>query len=65
MTKEEFLVGKSIRVNTELMQIFLQCHIAQQTEYGVFKSVNKYGHESYNFETSMIKVTIPFDKKGV
>lgn len=64
MTKEEFLNGKSSPVNKELMQIFLQCHIVEQTGHGVPKIVKKYGTESYEFGTSMITVTIPFAKTG-
>lgn len=64
MTKEEFLNGKSSPVNKELMQIFLQCHIVEQTGHGVPKIVKKYGPESYEFWTSMITVTIPFAKTG-
>lgn len=64
MTKEEFLNGKSSPVNKELMQIFLQCHIVEQTGHGVPKIVKKYGPESYEFWTSMITVTILFAKTG-
>lgn len=46
------------------MKIFLQCHIVEQTGHGVPKVVNKYGAKAYDFGTSMITVTIPFDKSG-
>ena len=65
MTKAEFLAGKSNPVNNELMQIFLQCHIVEQTGHGVPKIVEKYGPESYDFGTFMITVTIPFDKNDI
>lgn len=64
MTKEEFLSGKTHPVNEELMKIFLQCHIVEQTWHGVPKVVKKYGVNAYNFGTSTITVTIPFDRNG-
>ena len=64
MTKEDFLSGKTHPVNEELMKIFLQCHIVEQTGHGVPKVVNKYGAKAYDFGTSMITVTIPIDKSG-
>lgn len=64
MTREEFLTGKSSPVNKELMQIFLQCHIVEQTGHGVLKIVKRYGPESYDLGTSMITVTIPFAKNS-
>lgn len=64
MTKEDFLAGKTHPVNEELMNIFLQCHIVEQTGHGVPKVVKKYGSEAYDFGTSTITVTIPFDRSG-
>ena len=46
------------------MKIFLQCHIAEQTGHGVPKVVRKYGAQAYDFGTSTITVTIPFDRSG-
>lgn len=64
MTREGFLSGKFSPVNKELMQIFLQCHIVEQTGHGVSKIVKRYGPKSYEFGTSMITVTIPFAKNS-
>ena len=64
MTKEDFLSGKTHPVNEELMKIFLQCHIVEQTGHGVPKVVRKYGAKAYDFGTSTITVTIPFDRSG-
>ncbi len=64
MTKEDFLSGKTHPVNEELMKIFLQCHIVEQTGHGVPKIVSKYGYGAYEFGTSTITVTIPFEKNG-
>ena len=64
MTKEDFLSGKTHPVNEELMKIFLQCHIVEQTGHGVPKIIKKYGVEAYDFGTSTITVTIPFDRSG-
>ena len=64
MTKDDFLSGKTHPVNEELMKIFLQCHIVEQTGHGVPKVVSKYGIDAYDFGTSTITVTIPFEKKG-
>ncbi len=64
MTKDEFLSGKTHPVNEELMKIFLQCHIVEQTGHGVPKVIKKYGVNAYNFGTSTITVTIPFDRNG-
>ena len=64
MAKEDFLSGKTHPVNEELMKIFLQCHIVEQTGHGVPKIIKKYGVEAYDFGTSTITVTIPFDKSG-
>lgn len=63
MTKSDFITGKSCPINSELMRIFLQCHIVEQTGHGVPKIVEKYGANAYEFGTSMITVTIPFNKK--
>ena len=64
MAKEDFLSGKTHPVNEELMKIFLQCHIVEQTGLGVLKVVRKYGAQAYDFGTSTIIVTIPFDRSG-
>ena len=64
MTKEEFLSGKSSQVNKKLMQIFLQCHIVEQTGHVVPKIVKRYRPDAYDFDTSMITVIIPFIKNG-
>ncbi len=64
MNKRDFLLGKTVPVNEELMKIFLQCHIVEQTGHGVPKVVKKYGEEAYDFGTSTITVTIPFDRNG-
>ena len=64
MTKEDFLSGKTHPVNEELMKIFLQCHVVEQTGHGVYEVVRKYGAKAYDFRTSTITVTIPFDRSG-
>ena len=67
MTKEEFLSGKTDPVNKDLMKIFLQCGIVEQSGHGVPIVVKQYGENAYEFSENMIKVTIPFNKsqKGV
>ena len=62
MTKEDFLAGKTHPVNEELMKIFLQCQVVEQTGHGVPKIIKKYGKDAYTFGTSTITVTIPFEK---
>ena len=37
-------------------------HIVEETEHGVAKVVRKYGAQAYDFGTSTIIVTIPFDR---
>ncbi len=64
MTKDDFLSRKTHPVNEELMKIFLQCHIVEQTGHDVPKVVSKYEGSAYKFLTSTITVTIPFDKSG-
>lgn len=64
IAKEDFLSGKTHPVNDELVKIFLQCHIVEQTRHGVPKIIKKYGIEAYDFGTSTITVTIPFDRSG-
>lgn len=64
MTEEDFLSGKTHPVSEELVKIFLQCHIVEQTGHGVPKIIKKYGVEAYDFGTSTITVTIPFDRSG-
>lgn len=39
-------------------------HIVEETEHGVAKVVRKYGAQAYDFGTSTIIVTIPFDRSG-
>lgn len=67
LTKEEFLSGKTDPVNKDLMKIFLQCGIVEQSGHGVPIVVKQYGENAYEFSENMIKVTIPFNKskKGV
>lgn len=63
MTKEDFLSGKTHPVNEELMKIFLQCHIVEQTGHGVSTIVDKYGREAFTFLDNFLRVTIPFNYK--
>lgn len=62
LTKEEFLSGKTEPVNKELMKIFLQCGIVEQSGHGVPIVVRKYGDKAYEFSENMINVIIPFAK---
>ena len=62
LTKAEFLSGKTDPVNKDLMKIFLQCGIVEQSGHGVPIVVREYGEKAYTFSENMIKVTIPFDK---
>ncbi len=64
MSKKEFLEGKSNPVNAELMNIFLKCGIVEQSGHGVPKVVEKYGIDAFEFGTSTIVVTIPFNLEG-
>lgn len=62
LTKEEFLAGKTEPVNKELMKIFLQCGIVEQSGHGVPIVVREYGKNAYKFSDNMIMVVIPFSK---
>lgn len=62
LTKEEFLAGKTEPVNKELMKIFLQCGIVEQSGHGVPIVVREYGKNAYKFSDNMITVVIPFSK---
>lgn len=62
LTKEEFLAGKTEPVNKELMKIFLQCGIVEQSGHGVPIVVKEYGEQAYRFSKNMITVVIPFSK---
>ena len=39
-------------------------HIVEQTGHRIPKIVRKYGAKAYDFRTSTITVTIPFDRRG-
>ncbi len=60
LTKEQFLAGKTEPVNPELMRIFMQCGIVEQSGHGVPIVVREYGKNAYTFSKNMITVTIPF-----
>lgn len=62
LTKEEFLAGKTEPVNKELMKVFLQCGIVEQSGHGVPIVVREYGEKAYTFSANMITVTIPLNK---
>lgn len=64
LTKEEFLSGKTQPVNKELMNIFLQCDIVEQSGHGVPLIVKEYGEKAYIFSENSITVVIPFDRIG-
>lgn len=64
LTKEQFLKGKTKPVNKELMDIFLQCKVVDQSGHGVPTIVDIYGEDAYEFSDDSITVTIPFDKIG-
>ena len=63
LTKEEFLSGKTDPVNEDLMKIFLQCGIVEQSGHGVPIVVREYGEAAYEFSANMIKVVIPFNRQ--
>jgi predicted HTH transcriptional regulator len=62
LTREEFLAGKTEPVNKDLMKIFLQCGVVEQSGHGVPVVVREYGESAYSFSENMITVTIPFAK---
>lgn len=64
LTKEGFLFGETQPVNAELMKIFLQCDIVNQSSHGVPIIVREYGEKAYKFSEKSITVTIPFDRTG-
>lgn len=64
LTKEQFLSGKTKPVNKELMNIFLQCKIVDQSGHGVPIIVKEYGEKAYQFFEDSITVVIPFNKNG-
>jgi predicted HTH transcriptional regulator len=62
LSKQEFLAGKTEPVNKELMKIFLQCGVVEQSGHGVPIVVREYGENAYSFSDNMITVTIPFSR---
>ena len=64
MTEEDFFGGVNKPVDEFLVKVFIKLGLIKQTGHGVPKVVRKYGAKAYDFGTSTITVTIPFDRSG-
>ncbi len=60
LSKENFYSGTSIPINRALKDIFISVGLAEQSGHGVPIIVSHYGKEAFSFESSTIKVTLPF-----
>lgn len=60
LSKESFYSGTSVPINRALKDIFVSVGLSEQSGHGVPIIVSKYGKEAFSFESSTIKVTIPF-----
>ena len=60
LSKESFYSGTSVPVNRALKDIFMSVGLSEQSGRGVPIIVSHYGKEAFSFESSTIKVTIPF-----
>ncbi len=60
LSKESFYGGTSIPINKALKDIFISVGLAEQSGHGVPIIVSHYGKEAFSFESSTIKVTLPF-----
>lgn len=60
LSKESFYSGTSVPVNRALKDIFMSVGLSEQSGHGVPIIVSHYGKEAFSFESSTIKVTIPF-----
>ena len=58
-----FLKGVSKPRCIELAEIFLQLKISERSGRGVLKIVEKYGKNTFQFDETFLKVTIPFARK--
>lgn len=60
LSKESFYSGTSVPVNRALKDIFMSVGLSEQSGHGVPIIVSQYGKEAFSFESSTIKVTLPF-----
>ncbi len=63
MSKEEFFRGISKPRNLELMKIFLDIGLVEQTGYGVPKIISEYGRTAFEFFDNSIIVSLLFTDK--
>ncbi len=61
-SKEDFYRGISRPVNKELTDIYIKLHLIEQSGHGVPIVVKQYGEKAFEFGTSFIIVTIPFEQ---
>ncbi len=64
-SKEDFYRGISRPVNKELTDIYTKLHLIEQSGHGVPIVVKQYGEKAFEFGTSFIIVTIPFEQPFV
>ena len=60
LSKESFYSGTSVPVNRALKDIFMSVGLSEQSGHGVPIIVSHYGKDAFSFESSTIKVTLPF-----
>ena len=60
LSKESFYSGTSVPVNRALKDIFMSVGLSEQSGHGVPIIVSHYGKGAFSFESSTIKVTLPF-----
>ncbi len=60
LSKESFYNGTSIPINRALKDIFMSVGLSEQSGHGVPIIVSHYGKDAFSFESSTIKVTLPF-----
>jgi len=62
MTREEFFTGVSRPRNPEIMRIFKDLDYAERLGSGIPYVVEKYGREIFQFSSSIIRFSLPFDR---
>ena len=59
-TKDRFFMGISSPRNQQLMRIFTDLDIAEETGHGIPRIVRAYGEKAFEITDDFIQVTIPF-----
>lgn len=60
LSKDDFYSGKSLPINKELMDIFMQCHIVERSGHGIPTIIKAYGKDAIKIGENFITVVIPF-----